>query len=268
MAWLPAAVRDEHARSFPWSETDDPKGCLHTTESSGWPEYRGWTVMPHATVMPARGKGVTIRQHLPFTQASFALRHTRPQPTNGDYVMQFELIGTCDPQGPRGAYYWPEADDVVLLDLFTKLIKPLDDAFLIPLRAPAFGRYPDRAGFNRMSDVQFDTYSGWHGHQHVPQNDHGDPGAFPWDRMLALAGNPKPKPKPPAPPFTLTRYLRQGNTGSDVRQLQSKVGVDRDGQFGPVTASHVALWQRGHHITADAVVGPVTAKSFGWRWAA
>jgi hypothetical protein len=38
-----------------------------------------------------------------------------------------------------------------------------------------------------MTDAQFDTYSGWHGHEHVPQNDHGDPGAFPWARLVALA---------------------------------------------------------------------------------
>lgn len=188
LEWLPAAVRDSHPRSFPWAERTDPKGCLHSTEGSTWPTYDGWTIMPHATIMPHPNLRVEVRQHLPFSQASFALRHTRAQPTNGDYVFQFELIGTCDPAGPRGAYYWPGADDAVLLDLWRKVIKPLGDAYLIPFRAGrAFLRYPDRAGSNRMTDAEFDTYSGWHGHQHVPQNDHGDPGAFPWDRLTALA---------------------------------------------------------------------------------
>lgn len=183
--WLPTAQRDPHPRSFPWTETTDPKGCLHTTEGSSWPTYDGWTVMPHATILPTRGQGILIRQHLPFSQASFALRHTRPQPTNGDYIMQFELVGTCDPNGP--GYFWPNADDTVLTALWRQVIKPLGDGFRIPFRAPAFMAYPRLAGSNRMTDAQFDTYSGWLGHQHVPQNDHGDPGAFPWARLVAIA---------------------------------------------------------------------------------
>jgi hypothetical protein len=142
LLWLPAAIRDEHPRSFPWAETTDPKGCLHSTEGSSWPTYDGWTIMPHATVMPHPGKGVEVRQHLPFSQASFALRHTRAQPTNGDYVFQFELIGTCDPGGP--GYYWPKADDAVLLDLWRKVIKPLGDAYVIPFRAPSGTPTPGR----------------------------------------------------------------------------------------------------------------------------
>ena len=185
LLWLPAAIRDEHDRAFPWQETTDPKGCLHTTEGSGWPGYQGWTVMPHGTVLPTPGKGVTIRQHLPLDQASFSLRHTRPQPTGGDYVWQWELIGTSAKGGP--GYYWPGADDAVLLDLWHKLIHPLSVAKGIPLRALPFLAFPYPAGANRLTDAQYDRYTGWLGHQHVPQNDHGDPGAFPWDRMVALA---------------------------------------------------------------------------------
>jgi hypothetical protein len=199
--WLPDATRDSHPRSFPWAEQTDPKGCLHTTESSSWPTYSGWTIMPHATVMPHPGKGVEVRQHLPFSQGSFALRHARSQPTNGDYVFQFELIGTSEKGGP--GLWWPGADDAVLLDLWQKVIKPLDAAFVIPFRALQFEAYPASYGTSngvRLSDSQFDTYSGWLGHQHVPQNDHGDPGAFPWDRLVALAGQQPKPPHPPKPP--------------------------------------------------------------------
>lgn len=186
--WLPDAVRDVHgSHPFPWAETTDPKGCLHTTETVGKPGYDGWTIMPHASVLPIPGKGVTVYQHLPFSQGSFALRHTRSQPTNGDYVFQFELIGTCDPSRHDGAYRWFEADDAVLLDLYLKVIRPLDQSFTIPFRGLPFLRYPDQAGSNRLTDAQFDTYRGWLGHQHVPQNDHGDPGAFPWVRLTAVA---------------------------------------------------------------------------------
>lgn len=186
LLWLPGAIRDQHgSHPFPWAETTNPKGCLHTTEGWSWPTYDGWTIMPHATVMATPNKGVTVRQHLPFSQASFALRHTRAQPTNGDYIFQFELIGTCDPNGP--GYYWPAADSAVLKDLYLKVIKPLGDAFAIPLKALAWDAYPSQTGAHRLTDAQFDSYQGWLGHQHVPQNDHGDPGAFPWARLVAIA---------------------------------------------------------------------------------
>jgi hypothetical protein len=72
---------------------------------------------------------------------------------------------------------------------------------VIPFRALAFEAYPASYGTSngvRLSDSQFDTYSGWLGHQHVPQNDHGDPGAFPWARLVELAGQ-QPPPNPPGP---------------------------------------------------------------------
>jgi hypothetical protein len=191
MLWLPDAKRVQHDRYNSWSERTDPKGCLHTTEGSGWPGYDGWTIFPHATVMPSPGKGVDVHQHLPFDQGSFALRNlSGGVETNRDYVFQFELIGTCVRGGP--GYYWPGADDAVLRDLYRKVIGPLSEAYGIPLRAQPFQSYPDAYGARgvtndvRMSGSAFDNWSGWLGHQHVPENVHGDPGAFPWARMMAL----------------------------------------------------------------------------------
>jgi hypothetical protein len=197
--WLPAATRNYHARGNPWSSTTDPKGCLHTTETSGWPSYNGWAYHPHATIMPTPGRGVTVRQHLPFNQGAFALRNlSGGVQTNRDFVFQFELIGSCERGGP--GYFWPNADDAVLKDLFRKVVKPLSDAFKIPLKAPTFQSYPPSYGARgktntvRMSGKAFDNYSGWLGHQHVPENSHGDPGAFPWARMLAVGQKSEPPP--------------------------------------------------------------------------
>lgn len=197
LLWLPALDRNEHDRSNPWTETSDPKGCLHTTEGGSWPVYDGWTIMPHATIMPLPGKGIRGRQHLPFSQGSFALRNlTGGVQTNRDYVFQFELIGTCEKNGDAykaGAYYWPDADDAVLADLYRKVIKPLSDAYGIPVRSQPWQTYPAsygaRSGSNnvRMSGSDFDSWSGWLGHQHVPENVHGDPGMFPWDRMITAS---------------------------------------------------------------------------------
>lgn len=192
LEWLPAATRDPKGRTLNWSEKTDPKGCLHTTETSGWPGYQNWTVHPHATIMPKPGKGVEIRQNVAFSRASFSLRNLPGGvQTNTDYVFQFELIGTSEKGGP--GYYWPGADDAVLLDLYQKLIKPLSQAYGIPIKAQTFQAYPASYGPRgktntvRMSGPTFDNYSGWLGHQNVPENVHGDPGAFPWARMMELA---------------------------------------------------------------------------------
>jgi peptidoglycan hydrolase-like protein with peptidoglycan-binding domain len=67
-------------------------------------------------------------------------------------------------------------------------------------------------------------------------------------------------------PVVLSRYLRKGMTGSDVAAAQLKVGARRDGDFGPATEQAVKNWQRAHRLDDDGVVGPLTARSFGWTW--
>lgn len=194
LVWLPAAENDQKGRTLSWATKQNPKVVLHTTETSGWPSYAGWTVNPHATVMPVPGVGVKVHGHVPFTSASFSLRNLAGGvETNREFAFQFELIGTSDPNAPRNQYYWPNADKAVLLDLFDKVIKPMSDSFGIPLHAPDFQAYPASAGARkpsgpsntvRMSGAGWEQFTGYCGHQHVPENVHGDPGAFPWDRMM------------------------------------------------------------------------------------
>lgn len=192
LQWLTGAIRKPtHEDGFAWQVACPTKGVLHTTEGFGVPDYPS-QYEPHLTVKPAAGKGVAVYQHIPFDRAAYALRHTGAAPTNGAHAIQMELVGTCDAGSvvrKGGGYFWPEADDAVLEDLYRKVIKPISDAFQIPLRAATFLPYPQSGGNTsvRMSDNQWLAFSGWLGHQHVPGNDHGDPGAFPWDRLVAIA---------------------------------------------------------------------------------
>lgn len=190
--WLPTAIKNDHGGRLPWATTKHPKGMLHTTEGTGWTNYGGWTIPPHGTIMPTPGKGVTIRQHIPLSSAAFSLRNLPGGvQTNREMVFQWELIGTSEKGGP--GYYWPDADDAVLKDLHRKLILPLSREYGIPIRALPFQAYPASYGARgktntvRLSGPAWDTYSGWLGHQHCPENIHGDPGAFPWDRMIRLS---------------------------------------------------------------------------------
>jgi hypothetical protein len=63
-----------------------------------------------------------------------------------------------------------------------------------------------------------------------------------------------------------TRLLEYGDSGNDVRTLQSwlsEVGysVPSTGWFGPVTLQAVKSFQAAHHLTVDGIVGPITASA-------
>ena len=51
--------------------------------------------------------------------------------------------------------------------------------------------------------------------------------------------------------------------GSDVRELQQKLGVGADGVFGPVTERALKRWQRAHGLVADGIAGPNTRAAMG-----
>lgn len=58
--------------------------------------------------------------------------------------------------------------------------------------------------------------------------------------------------------------LKLGSEGEDVKKLQTKLGVDPIGKFGPKTDTAVKAWQSANGLTPDGVVGPSTwAKLMG-----
>jgi len=52
--------------------------------------------------------------------------------------------------------------------------------------------------------------------------------------------------------------LRIGSVGVDVQCLQTKVGANVDGKFGPMTLASVKAWQASHGLVADGIVGSMT----------
>ncbi len=52
--------------------------------------------------------------------------------------------------------------------------------------------------------------------------------------------------------------LRRPSTGERVKQVQAKVGVVVDGNFGPKTEAAVRAFQRAHGLVPDGIVGPKT----------
>jgi len=58
--------------------------------------------------------------------------------------------------------------------------------------------------------------------------------------------------------------LRKGDNNENVKLLQSKLGVEPMGNFGPKTEEAVKAWQSKNGLTPDGIVGPATwAKIMG-----
>ena len=175
--------------------------CLHTTEGATWPGYNGGSTAPNNTLMPvASNKSLAIRQHYPLERSSRALRNEwGGVETNTLNVVQWELVGTCVKGGP--GIYWPDAPEWCYREL-GKAIAQLRQLFpAIPLVAPslwlAYGPDSRRPGVSpasygnspaRMSFAEWRNFKGICGHQHIPENVHGDPGNLPIDKILDYAG--------------------------------------------------------------------------------
>ena len=197
---------DTHSQWF----ADDYQGTiirpnvlvLHTTEGSTWPTYGGGASAPHLTAMPDRtNKKVLFRQHYPFEVSARALRNLPGGvETNTLNCVQIELVGTCAP-GARAEHptwmFWPEAPGWALAGL-AEFVAELHEKFAsFPLTDAAprgWLAYPDsygNANRQRMTTAEWQDSVGVLGHQHVPENDHGDPGNFPIAQLLDLAGPEK-----------------------------------------------------------------------------
>ena len=66
----------------------------------------------------------------------------------------------------------------------------------------------------------------------------------------------EPPAEPGAPAGRTT--LRRSSTGDLVKQVQAKVGVIPDGNFGPKTEAAVRAFQQAHSFVPDGIVGPKT----------
>ncbi len=88
------------------------------------------------------------------------------------------------------------------------------------------------------------------------------------DKFSVISGLPcfasptPPTPKTPGPttPLTclITLTLRQGNTGEQVKCLQTILNINSDGIFGPKTKAAVVEFQKNNGLVADGIVGPRT----------
>ena len=242
--WHPDAKRVQYADAG--TMLDVPaRGVLHTTEGHGLPTYSGSA--PHFTLNPATGD---LWQHIAINRCAKALKNLGGGvETNRANAIQIEMIGFA-----KDTPNWPKAHYREVADLMRWVernggVKRRSGVKFV-------------AGRNTLSHGEWMNYSGWCGHQHVPENDHWDPGAFRIDDALELDADPY-------------RHLNIGDTGQDVVVFQQAVNriarrccrddhkIAVDGDFGPLTLKHGAwaCWLIGMGKTqaqvAEGGIGPL-----------
>jgi len=170
--FLPGATKvlGNHAGAFVASP---PKLVWHTTEGSSIEgavgAYRQHNSWPHFTLDPRTGRLV---QHVPLDKAARSLEHPAGTvETNRAHAIQVELVGLA-----RESHDWSAESYAHIADLARKI----ERAVGVPRRA--FVTFS--LGGQRLSEAAWMCGSGHCGHQHVPHNNHTDPGALRIDRIL------------------------------------------------------------------------------------
>ena len=144
-------------------------GVLHTTEGYGLPTYSGSN--PHFTLDPASG---VLYQHQDVRQGARALENDAGGVDTNIKCIQIELIAFAARAGA-----WTEEMYDHTTDLMRWIEKHcgVERKFDIPLSP-----YPGSP--KKFSATDWNAYKGWTGHQNVPENDHGDPGALSTAKLL------------------------------------------------------------------------------------
>jgi hypothetical protein len=176
---------------------------LHTTEGRSLPDYGGGGSAPNLTAVPDFAKKkLNWYQHFDIDRSSRALVNLAGGVnTNTLNVCQVELVGTCDPGthkkwGTAAHIFWPEAPDWALAEV-AAFLKWMNAQHGVPFTGPGkWLAYPSSYGATsaRMSGAEWNNFSGICGHQHVPENTHGDPGNINFAKIIAFAkGAPAPE---------------------------------------------------------------------------
>lgn len=281
-SWLPGCTKQDWGTSG-GSWTRAPAIiCVHSTEGTSWPGYDNGQSAPHFTINVQTGER---RQHISMGVAARALANpSGGVETNRAGVIQIETIGTCDPdrKGDSGWLYLPTMSAAQQANL-ARLMRDIASDQGIPWQTSVTWKaYPGSYGTSasqRLSASAWSSYRGILGHQHVPENDHGDPGDLDMAAIMGVEPGPAPKPPPageaPAFPYPSSHYLGQespdpachsGYYASDqphISTWQQQMAargwsIGADGLYGPQSEDVARSFQAEKGLAADGLVGPQT----------
>lgn len=237
---------------YPGSPMRPNVALLHTTEGTSWPSYAGGATTPHLTLMPNHARRrLDVRQHLPLERSARALQNDAGGvETNTANVVQIELVGTSRTDAGGPGMCWPQAPDWALEEL-GEVLATLHTLFpAIPLHSsvkwvayPA--SYGERAS-QRLSGQEWRTFRGVCGHQHVPENDHGDPGALPIGKVIAAALNLNPPKEHPG-----MNHVEAGRRHARTAQLELLAAI---GEFRKAKGRRYVQIAAGVWAVAEATI--------------
>lgn len=262
--WMPGVQKIDRGGGTPVSSDGPTVVVLHTTETKNPASYAG--TEPHFEVSPSN----TI-QYVSLANTAKAL-YNAPGGVETNRrrgrIIQIEIVG-----------YAGSIADIsdAHLDRIAEVLRFVRAQLPFPLAGPPQGFHGADEGIYpyiasegspiRFSFAAWEAFGGICGHQHVPENDHWDPGHFPLARLLQRLGatSQPPPPSTGVPPFEGGPY-GEGDEGVGVRVVQTKlielgypVGASgADGDFGPATDGAVRAFQRDHGLNDDGVVGQLT----------
>jgi hypothetical protein len=172
------------------------KLLLHTTEGTSIKgacgAYQTNNSWPHLTVDCMFGHTYKRCGHLDMDQAARSLRNlSGGVQTNLDGVIQIEVVG-----------FATRPHEIDWTWLGANVVAPIVRRIpTIPLVSTVtWVAYPASYGAGaaqRLSGAGWSFYRGILGHQHAPENLHGDPGLIPIDTIIAAATTPSLPPPPP-----------------------------------------------------------------------
>ena len=177
--FYPKAKRDP-APDDGGSMLDVPiRGVLHTTEGRTFAAHRSAIAQhnswPHFSCTFEHGK-FEIFQHIPINRAARALKANGPTETNQANAIQIEIVGICNPPDMNGGVLDVPRFPRAYLAGIAEWMRWVEEHGVKRQATVAFKAPP--ANGVRLSPAAWMAYNGWLGHQHVPENDHTDPGAI------------------------------------------------------------------------------------------
>lgn len=216
---------------------------LHTTEGSSFSGAKSWltqkNTLPHYLVDPKEG---IFEQLLPLEKPGRALRNLSGgvETNNRDHVYQIEIVGKAA-EVPHYADAWYRQLGIWVSQICAETGVPL----VMPYRFAGSSAYGIK-GAVRLTNAEWLAASGIIGHQHVPENTHWDPG-----NIIRLGDFLKPKEevKPVVEKVekisktSAKSYIKIGAKGVAVQQLQAKLSITVDGDFGPLTEAALKAFQ-------------------------
>lgn len=197
--WYPGAVKDEMKDSGNWAISTPWRGVLHSTEGNRYQDAKSAYakgVAPHFTTSFESGS-FQCWQHIPLNRAARALMHPAGTvETNRTRCIQIEIVAHAATAGTLQHQY---------LDGIGKLMRWIEANTEIKRTALKF--HGEGEGFVlardtspiRLSPQDWLAFNGWCGHQHVPANEHWDPGAIDIDYLLHVDIGVRPMYDPPLP---------------------------------------------------------------------